>query len=671
MPKFLLILLLFLTFTFAGSDTLLKSGIDPDNMDNSMRPQDNFYYYANGNWLKKTEIPADKSNYGTFTMLFDENQKRLRDIIENCANGQNDIGSEQQKIGDFYLSYMDTVGIEKSGPSPLKSEIQKINSVKSRDDLLKLIPYLSKIGVGSPIGAYVAQDNKDATRYIIYFTQSGIGLPDRDYYFKEEERFQNIRDKYLKYMDKIFTLAKETNSAEKAKRIFDMETDIAKRHWTRVENRDRNKTYNKYTVKELNGLMPEFDWPIFLSESGVSNISEVIVRQPSFFEALDSIMQKYSIEDWKTYYKLKLLSGFSASLNKDFVDANFNFYRKTLSGIPQQRPRWKRAVSAVNGVMGEMVGKVYVAKYFKPEAKTRMVQLVSNLKTAFRERLNALQWMGPETKKKALEKLEKFNTKIGYPDKWKDYSALEIKKGELVQNYIRSSLFEYQRDINKLGKPIDRTEWFIPPQTVNAFYSPSMNEIVFPAAILQPPFFSVEADDAVNYGAIGAVIGHEMSHGFDDQGSKSDGDGNLVDWWTEKDQDEFKKRGQVLVEQFSKFEPLDSVFVNGELTLGENIGDLGGMAISFQAYQNSLKGKEAPVIDGWTGSQRFYFGWAQVWRRKYRDAELERRIMTDPHSPSEYRVNGILSDLPEFYEAFDIKPGDPMYRSEEIRAKIW
>jgi len=664
---------LFLIFTLVSTvlSADLSSGIDLDNFDKSVRPQDNFYNYANGGWLAKTEIPGDKASYGSFHILFDENQKRLRKIIEDCAAGDNEEGTAQQKIGDYYNSYMDTVLIEELGIEPIKSELKVINSIKKRDHLVCLMAHLKKIGVGLPIGSHVEQDLKDAARYALYISQGGTGLPDRDYYLKEGEPFDTFKKKYIEYITKMLDLAGEDDADEKAEKIMEIEYELAENQWTRVENRDRDKTYNKYLIKDIDQLMTEFDFAKYLKKIGVKNTDYVIVKQPSFIQAVDKIIAKYSIDDWKAYYTFRFLQAYAGYLTKEFVDAQFEFYSKTLSGIQKDRPRWKKAVGSVNGTLGEEVGKVYVAEYFKPAAKARMMELVENLRTAFAERIKDLEWMGEETKKQALHKLQKFTPKIGYPDKWRDYSGLVIRKDELLKNSIRSNRFDYDFDISKLGKPIDKSEWFMTPQSVNAYYYAPLNEIVFPAAILQPPFFNMEADDAVNYGAIGAVIGHEMSHGFDDQGSKSDADGNMNNWWTDEDKMEFEKRGEVLVDQFNNFKVLDTVAVNGKLTLGENIGDLGGLAISLHAYKNSLNGEEAPVIDGLTGTQRFFLGWAQVWRGKYRDEALRQQVMTDPHSPALYRVNGSMVHLQDFYDAFDIKEGDPMYVPAAKRAKIW
>lgn len=649
-----------------------ESGIDKSNFDTSVRPQDDFYHYVDGTWLKETKIPADKSAYGSFSALYDESEKQMKEIIEEAANKPGKkAGSEEQKVGDFYLSYMDSAKIEELGLKPLEADLQKIKDVKNKKDLVDLMAYLQTMSIQRPFGFFVNQDQKKSDEYIGYLSQSGLGLPDRDYYLKDSEKFKTIRQKYTEYIEKLFTLAGIDNGAQKANRILDIETEIAKKHWTRVQNRDRDKTYNKYTISQLKKLAPAFNWTRYLEKADIKNADAVVVRQPDYFKAFNSIFKLVSTNDWKTYYTYKLLSNYASNLPADFVNAQFDFYGKTLRGIEKNRPRWKRAVSAVNGSMGELVGKIYVKKYFKPEAKKRMVELVGNLEKSFQGRLTNLDWMDDATKKQALDKLSKFHAKIGYPDKWKDYSKLEIHKDDLIGNVKRSDLVEYNRMVDKLGKPIDREEWHMTPQTVNAYYNPPMNEVVFPAAILQPPFFNMSADDAVNYGGIGAVIGHEISHGFDDQGRKSDGDGNLREWWTKEDEAKFMARAQKMVDEYNQFSPIDSMHVNGKLTLGENIADFAGLTVAYHAYKNSLNGKEAPVIDGLTGDQRFFMGWAQVWRRVYRPDELRRRLLTDPHSPGEYRCNGVLSNMPEFYAAFDVKEGDKMYRPEDQRVKIW
>jgi endothelin-converting enzyme len=663
-----LLAVLFLT----GCSKAPESGLDLSNIDKSVKPQDDLYVYMNGKWLENTEIPADKSNYGTFTELYDQSQIDLKAIIEESAYSKNkEDGSDEQKVGDFYLSFMDSNLVEKLGLDPLKEDLAMIDAVKSKKDLAKLLGYFEKIGVQKQFGLYVNQDLKQSDQYIVYLTQSGLGLPDRDYYFNKDQKFEDIRKKYISFITEMFNLAGIEDGQKRAERIMKIEVELAEGHWTRVENRDMTKTYNKHTLKELQKRVSNFDFTVFFEESNLSMINDLVVEQPSYLTQFNKVYKKVSVKEWKDYFTFRLLSAFASRLNEDFVDVNFNFYGTTLSGIEQNRPRWKRAVSGINGVLGEVVGKVYVKKHFKPEAKTRMVQLVKNLQKSYAKRIEQLDWMSSDTKKEALKKLNNFVAKIGYPDKWKDYSKLVIKVDDLIGNYKRSSMVEHQRSIDKLGGPIDRGEWHMTPHTVNAYYNPTMNEVVFPAAILQPPFFNMAADDAVNYGAIGAVIGHELTHGFDDQGRKTDGEGNLRDWWTEEDGSKFTERANVMVAQFNQFNPVDTMHVNGQLTLGENIADLGGLTISYYAYKMSLGGKEAPVIDGMTGDQRFFLGWAQVWRRKYRDEELRRRILTDPHSPSRYRVIGIMPNMPEFYAAFDLKEGDGSFIPENERVKIW
>jgi len=557
------------------------------------------------------------------------------------------------------------------GITPVASDLNEIQNAKTRTDLVKLAAALMKNGTGVTFFLFVDQDPKHSTAYITQLYQGGLSMPDRDYYLRPDPRFADFRTKFVAHATRMFTMAGISDPAKKAKVVMDIETAIAKAHWSNVENRDRVKTYNKFAVQALADMTPAFDWKLLATELGWKNPDSVIVFQPSFFKAFGEMFGKYPIDDWKTYYTWRVLSGWAPVLNSAFVAESFDFNGRIIQGIQEDRPRWKRAVSSVETAMGELVGRLYVQKYFKPEAKERMVKLVDNLKASFRERIKSLTWMSDETKQKALAKLDKFGTKIGYPDKWKDYSALSVKPDDLVGNLKRSGVVEFDRQIDKLGKPIDRTEWIMTPQTVNAYYNPNMNEIVFPAAILQPPFFNVNADDAVNYGGIGAVIGHEMTHGFDDQGRKSDGDGNLTDWWTDKDGKEFDKRTQVMVNQYNSYNPIDTMHENGRLTLGENIADLGGLTIAYHAYKRALGETESPVIDGFTGDQRFFLGWAQVWARKYRDDELRRRLLIDPHSLSEYRVNGVVSNMPEYYSAYSVQPSDPLYRADSVRVQIW
>ncbi len=649
----------------------LVSGIELANMDKTVRAQDDFYHHINGVWLEKTEIPADKSNYGSFSQLYDNSQKALKLVVEAAAkNKQAVAGSDEKKLGDFYLSYMDEEKVNALGIKPLSAELTQIANVKNHDELTPLMAELRMKGATTPFGWYVNNDAKNSSEYGVYIYQSGLGLPDRDYYLKEDEKFTKIRAQYLTYIEKLLALSGFEDTADMAKNIVELETKLAKAQWSRVENRDATKTYNKLSIADVNESMAGLDFAKFASVSKIST-DNVIVSQPSYLAALGKIYTETEINVWQQYLAFHYITDYAKLLNKEIVDTHFDFYSTTLSGVEQQKPRWKSAVDSANSVLGEILGKVYVKDNFPPEAKKRMTGLVENLIKGFTVAIDDLEWMSAETKVAAKEKLNKFTPKIGYPDKWKDYSALEIKADDLVGNFIRHSQWSYTDMTNKLGKPVDRSEWHMTPQTVNAYYNPVNNEIVFPAAILQPPFFNLEADDAVNYGAIGAVIGHELGHGFDDQGAKYDGDGNLRDWWSESDLKQFEQRGAKLVAYFDEFKPFDDANVNGKLTLGENIGDLGGLTVAYKAYQLSLNNSKSPVIDGYTGEQRFFMGWSQIWRRKYRDEELRNRLMTDPHSPSHYRVIGILANMPEFYQAFDVKSGDKMYIKPEDRVKIW
>lgn len=655
-----------------ASESQLKSGITLANIDKSVRPQDDFYQYVNGTWLAKTEIPSDKATYGSFTALRDKSRRDVKAIIEETAKLENiEKGSDAQKVGDLYRSFMDTEKLEELGATPLQAEFAKIDALTNHDDVSAYFAEAQRIGSDAPFGFYISNDSKNPTSYIMYFVQSGLGLPDRDYYLKTDEKSTQLQAKYLEHIEKMFSLAGEKESKTIAQKIIALETAMAEKQWTRVQRRDRNKSYNKFETTKLSELGKEFNWPAYLKQAGADAETHVVIAQKSYFEEFSKLFKSTSIDDWKHYLKWTLLNAYASQLSGDFDKQNFAFYDTTLNGTPEQEARWKRGVTSVNRLLGEVVGKIYVKKHFKPEAKTRMVELVENLRKAYKEAIIGLDWMGEDTKKQALDKLAKFTPKIGYPDKWQDYSQLEIKADDLFGNYKRASIFSYQREVDKLGKPIDKSEWFMSPQTVNAYYNPDMNEIVFPAAILQPPFFNMEADDAVNYGGIGGVIGHEMGHGFDDQGAKSDGDGVLRNWWTEKDLKEFELRTSKLAAQYSEFEPLPGEHVNGELTLGENIGDLGGLTIAHRAYMLSLDGKDATVIDDLTGEQRFFMGWAQVWAYKYRDESLRKLIKTNPHSPAQYRGNGTLMNMPEFMKAYNVKAGDGMYRQPEDRVKIW
>jgi predicted metalloendopeptidase len=646
------------------------SGIDVKGMDKTMRAQDDFYQYLNGNWLKTTEIPADKPAYGSFTTLYDLSQDRLRAIVESSQASADD--ANQRKIADLYASFMDEAGLEAKGVTPLTDEFARIDALTGSKEFGLLFAHYNAIGVGAPFDIAVHLDNKDSTKYVVDFGQSGLGLPDRDYYLSDDAKLKDIRGKYQAHVEKMLSLGGDAHAAADAAKIVALETELAKVQWTKVDNRDPLKVYNKVEIADLSKLAPDFDWSAYLAGAGITGkVDYVIISQPSYETAMSKLLAATPIDTWKIYFRWHLLHSYAPYLSKAFVDENFAFYGTALRGTPQNRLRWKRGVGLVENNMGEALGQMYVAKYFPPEDKARVQTLVQNLLAAFKQSIDTLDWMSPATKQAAQAKLAKFTPKIGYPDKWRDYSALQINKGDLVGNVMGGSLFEFDRNINKLGQPVDRSEWGMTPQTINAYYNPEMNEIVFPAAILQPPFFDPQADDAVNYGAIGAVIGHEISHGFDDQGAQYDGDGNLVDWWTKDDHANFAAKTKALVAEYSAFEPVAGFHLNGELTLGENIADNSGLAIAYKAYHISLGGKPAPVIDGMTGDQRFYAGFAQVWREKLRDNYAIELIKSDPHSIPVDRVMGTVVNQPGFYDAFGVKPGDKMYVAPDKRVLMW
>jgi Predicted metalloendopeptidase len=646
----------------------IVSGITLDHMDKSIRPQDDFYRHVNGHWLESFEIPADKSNYGAFTKLGDESRQHVKEIIMDVSSQDNAPGSTEQKIADIYASWMDTERLEELGMQPLADEMVRINALESKADLSAYMAY-SDIYSTSPLRMYVYIDQKQSDTHIVYMSQSGLGLPDRDYYFKEGDPSQKIRDEYKKHITTMFDLAEYEDSQDMAQSVYQMEKYLAEGQWTRIQNRDRDKTYNKLSFAELKALLPNLDWSAWISESMIEQPDQLIVMQPDYLSTLNQALSEFDVYQWQDYFRWQLLRSAAPYLSSEFEQASFDFYGTVLTGTPEQEPRWQRGVNLVNGLIGELVGKIYVEKHFPPEAKQRMNVMIENLRGAYGDSIKELDWMSAETKEKALVKLEKFDPKVGYPDQWRDYSAMTIQGDDLIANLVEANRFLTKRNRDKLGLPIDRHEWGMNPQRVNAYYNPTKNEIVFPAAILQPPFFNLDADEAVNYGGIGAVIGHEMGHGFDDQGSKYDGDGNLKNWWTEDDRKRFEERTAKLIQQYDAFTVLDDVHVKGEFTQGENIGDLSGMAIAYKAFKNNYTANR--VIDGYTPDQRFFLGWAQVWMRQYRDEELRKRIETDPHSPSEFRTNGILRNLPEFYQAFDVKPGDGMYLPPEERVKIW
>ena len=656
-----------------ASNTVLKSGIDLQWIDNAVKPQHDFFKFTSGKWLASVQIPTDKGRFGAFDELRDLSEQRLQDIITELSKQKNlSESSESKKIADLYTSFMNERLIHKLDIQPLHATFSRIDKVKTKQQLTATFADIGQLGVSLPLTNYVGQDARNAASYAVYVNQGGLSLPDRDYYLNEDAKFKAYRDAYLKHVEKMLTMSGTKNAHDIAALILELETKIAKAQWSKVENRNPVKTYNKIDVAKLPELMPDFSWTPYLKMAGIDKkVDFVIVRQPTYLSALNAIYAETPLKVWQEYIKWRLLDSYAPYLSERFVREDFAFNSVTLRDIPAIQPRWKRGVARVEAALPEALGKIYVEKYFPPENKQRMEQLVNNLTIAYQQSIKNLTWMSAETKTEALAKLAKFTSKIGYPEQWRDYSKLDINKNDLIGNVMRGAQFnaEYQR--NKLGKPVDRKEWGMSPQTVNAYYSPRQNEIVFPAAILQPPFFNAAADDAVNYGGIGAVIGHEISHGFDDSGSQSDGDGNLRNWWTKEDKANFNQLTAALVKQYNAYSPLDGYYVNGALTLGENIADNSGLAIAYKAYQLSLGGKPAPVIDGYTGAQRCYIGWAQVWRGKARDAETIRLLNIDPHSPAAARGNVPLTNQPEFYKAFDVKEGDAMYLSPEQRITIW
>lgn len=649
----------------------LDSGIIRENMDLSVAPGDDFFAYVNGNWVENTTIPSDKSRFGSFTILRDAAQDDVMAIIKSSAEGDFEKGTDEQKVGDFYQSYMDMETRNALGIKPLNDDIAMIEAIEDYSELASYFAYANRYGFGTPIAIGQVPDFKSPQEYMIYTWQAGLGLPERDYYFKDDEASQKIRDAYVKHIEKMLSLAEIQNASDKAKMLMALETRIAELHMKKEQTRNWAENYNKVAIDDLAGLMPNFDWNAFLTQAEMQDLSALVVLQSDFMTQLDTLIQETSLEDWKTFLKWGLVNASATRLSEDFDTANFEFYSKTLQGVEEPRERWRRAVDVVNQHVGEVIGKVYVKEHFPPEAKARMMEMVDNLQLAYKDSIQKLDWMTDETREQALDKLSKFTVKIGYPDQWKDYTDLTVAADDLYGNLKRSADTQYAEMLEKQGGPVWTHEWSMTPQTVNAYYNPTMNEIVFPAAILQPPFFDMNAEDAVNYGGIGAVIGHEIGHGFDDSGSTFDGDGVLRNWWTDEDREEFEARTGQLVSQYNEFEALPGLFVNGEYTLGENIGDLGGISIALKAYHMSLDGEEAPVLDGFTGDQRVFIGFGQVWAVKYRNEALRSRIQTDTHSPAHFRANGSVRNVPEFYEAFDVSKEDALYLAPEKRVKIW
>lgn len=647
--------------------TPLASGIHTDELDPTIRPQDDLFRHVNGKWIDRTEIPSDKARYGSFYVLAEEAEKAVRDIIVEAQEAA--PGTEERKFGDLYASFMDEARAEELGSTPLQPMLEAVGHVDSTDAVLKQLGRLERTGITGFAQLFVDNDPGNPERYLVFIEQGGLGLPDESYY--REDKFADVRAKYLPFLENMFTLAGLDDAAERARRVFALETELAAHHWDNVASRDSEKTYNLKAWSEIGG--PDLSGWLNELDPPEGSFAEVVVRQPSFLDGLATLLTDDRVEEWKDWMRWQIIRSSAAYLSSDFVNANFDFYGKTLTGTPELRERWKRAVSFVEGMMGEAVGRIYVDRHFPPAAKAAMDILVDNLTEAYRQSIAGLAWMTEETQQRALDKLNKFTPKIGYPVKWRDYSTLETSATDLIGNLRAGSEFEFQRELGKIGKPLDRDEWFMTPQTINAYYNPGFNEIVFPAAILQFPFFDETRDAAANYGAIGAVIGHEIGHGFDDQGSKYDGDGRLTDWWTAEDRAAFEKLTGSLIEQYNALAPrqVPDHHVNGALTIGENIGDLGGLGIAWKAYLISLGGEEPPVIDGMTGAERFFLSWAQAWQLKARDEEVIRLLAIDPHSPNEFRCNQIVRNLDGFYETFGVTEADELWLSPEDRVTIW
>ncbi|KJX74508.1 M13 family metallopeptidase [Mycobacterium lepromatosis] len=661
----------------------IRSGIDLSYVDANTRPQDDLFGHVNGRWLYEYEIPADRSTDGAFRHLFDQTEEQVRDLItevsEKAAAGET-VEADAKRIGDLYASFLDKETVDRRGTQPLLEELAVIDNATNASDLAAVLGALQRTGMGGGVEVYVDTDSKDSTRYLLHFSQSGIGLPDEAYF--HDNQHAEVLAAYPEHIARMFTLVYRGERsqeprchADTAARIVALETKLADAHWDVVKRRDADLSYNLRTFAELQNDGAGFDWHAWVTALGNTpgSVTELVVRQPDYLIAFAALWESINLEDWKCWARWRLICARAPWLTDDLIAADFDFYGRLLTGAEQIRNRWKRGVSLVENLMGDAVGKLYVQRYFPLHAKTRIDALAENLQQAYRISISELAWMTPQTRERALAKLSKFTAKVGYPKKWRDYSRLVIDRDDLYGNCQRGYAANHDRELAKLGGPVDRDEWFITPQTVNAYYNPGMNEIVFPAAILQPPFFDVEADDAVNYGGIGAVIGHEIGHGFDDQGAKYDGDGNLVDWWTDADRTEFNTRTEALIEQYDLYTPrgLDDHHVNGAFTVGENIGDLGGLSIALLAYQLSLNGQSAPVLDDLTGIQRVFFGWAQIWRSKSRDAETIRRLAVDPHSPPEFRCNGVIRNVDAFYDAFDVAEDDALFLDTQRRVRIW
>ncbi|WP_398455994.1 M13 family metallopeptidase [Sphingobacterium thalpophilum] len=654
-----------------SSQETRTSFFDVSGMDTTVSPGDNFFQYANGNWMKNTQIPASETGWGSFYILADENLQKLRTVLENAAQSNSQEGSDQQKAGDFYTSGMDTITIDKLGAKPIEAAIQKINNLKSTDELIAYAADGFKNGEGDLFTFYVGADDRISNKNALQFFQGGLNLPEASYYLDQDDKAKRIRQAYVVYLTKLFGLIGEGANAQKAaEEVLRLETEIAKSHLTPVELRDPIKNYNKFAVAEFQKQTPDLNWKDILERLQIKT-DTILVQQPKFYVALNHLLKSASLDAWKTKLKADLANASASALSKEFRDAKFDLFGKTLNGQKQQKERWKLIVNAADEHLGEIVGKLYVDDYFKPEAKRRMLELVDNLQKVYKSRIEKLDWMTPETKKKAIEKLEAFAKKIGYPEKWKDYSDVQIAKDTYYANLQSAAKHAYKEMVGKISKPVDKSEWLMTTPTVNAYYNPPYNEIVFPAGILQFPFFDANADDAINYGAIGAVIGHEMTHGFDDQGRQYDKAGNLNDWWTAVDAKQFTERANQVAKLYGSFTLLDNQHVNGELTLGENLADIGGLNIAYDAFKLTKQGQSSDKIDGFTPDQRFFLSFAQVWRVKNSDERMRLRLKVDPHSPEQFRVNGPVYNMEAFYKAFDVQPTAKMYVAPEKRILVW
>lgn len=653
-------------------------GINLSYMDTTINPADDFFKFVNGGWIATTEIPGDQGRWGSFGELSENTRNDVLNILKEAATGNAyPEGSDQRKAADFFTIGMDSMQAESMGIEPIEPYLQKIESIKAKTDLQPYLAEQQKVGGGAFFGVFINTDLKKSDEVALYLNAGGLGLPERDYYTKTDEKSLETRQKYVEHVARMLTLSgvSEANATVQAKAILNIETTLANGTMTKEDRRNPDKRYNKRSVQQLSQMAPSVNWQAYLNDLTIK-VDSVIVSDVGYIDAFEKVLKEEKIENLKAYLRWRILDRAASVLNYDFVKADFDFNTKYLRGIDEMRPRWKRVLDATNGTLGEAIGKLYVDKTFPPEAKQKAMVMVENIKQAFAERIKGLDWMSDSTKEKALKKLSTFTVKIGYPDEWRDYAGLVVEKNpekaSYAQNVMNGQRFNFQRQIEKLGKPVDRKEWRMTPQTVNAYYNPTFNEIVFPAAILQPPFYDYRADEAVNYGGIGAVIGHEISHGFDDQGSKFDADGNLKNWWSAEDLEKFQEKGKAYASQFDKYEPLPGVFVQGQFTLGENIGDLGGVAVAYAGLQRHLTQQGNPgLIDGFTPEQRFFISWATIWRTKYKDESLRTQVQTDPHSPGMYRANGPLTNLEEFYKAFNVKEGNKMFRPETERVKIW